>query len=61
VIDVHSCSYYCTKPQCIEAQRNELRDYVLPIYQAVFDDEPTLNTTMRQTMKIAEEKIRGNK
>lgn len=25
----HSCSYYCTKPECIEAQRNELRDMFL--------------------------------
>jgi hypothetical protein len=24
--DVHSCSYYCDNPKCIEAQRNELRD-----------------------------------
>jgi hypothetical protein len=24
--DVHSCSYYCHIPECIEAQRNELRD-----------------------------------
>jgi hypothetical protein len=24
--DIHSCSYYCNRPACIEAQRNELRD-----------------------------------
>lgn len=23
---VHSCSYYCTRPECILSQRNELRD-----------------------------------
>ena len=23
---IHSCSYYCHKPECIKAQRNELRD-----------------------------------
>lgn len=22
----HSCSYYCERPECIKAQRNELRD-----------------------------------
>ena len=24
--DIHSCSYYCTRPECVLAQRNELRD-----------------------------------
>jgi hypothetical protein len=24
--DSHSCSYYCDKPACIKAQRDELRD-----------------------------------
>ena len=24
--DIHSCSYYCDKPQCIKAQRDELRE-----------------------------------
>jgi len=24
--DIHSCSYYCDKPECIKAQRDELRD-----------------------------------
>ena len=23
--DVHSCSYYCDRPECIKAQRDELR------------------------------------
>ena len=23
---IHSCSYYCRNPKCIEAQRDELRD-----------------------------------
>lgn len=23
---IHSCSYYCTRPECIKAQRDELRD-----------------------------------
>jgi len=27
--DIHSCGYYCTKPECIKAQRNELRDKLL--------------------------------
>ena len=24
--DVHSCSYYCTRPECVVKQRDELRD-----------------------------------
>jgi hypothetical protein len=24
--DIHSCSYYCDRPACIKAQRDELRD-----------------------------------
>ena len=24
--DIHSCSYYCDRPKCIKAQRDELRE-----------------------------------
>lgn len=24
--DIHSCSYYCDRPECIKAQRDELRE-----------------------------------
>lgn len=24
--NIHSCSYYCERPECIRAQRDELRD-----------------------------------
>ena len=24
--DIHSCSYYCTRPACVLSQRNEFRD-----------------------------------
>jgi hypothetical protein len=27
--DIHSCSYYCTRPACVLAQRDELRDKML--------------------------------
>lgn len=23
---IHTCSYYCTRPECVRAQRDELRD-----------------------------------
>lgn len=26
--DIHSCSYYCTRPACVLAQRDELREEV---------------------------------
>jgi len=28
VTDIHSCSYYCDRPECIKAQRDELREKV---------------------------------
>jgi hypothetical protein len=24
--DIHSCSYFCDRPECVKAQRDELRD-----------------------------------
>ena len=27
--DIHSCSYFCTRPACVLDQRNELRDKLL--------------------------------
>ena len=24
--DIHSCSYHCNRPECIKAQRDELRE-----------------------------------
>jgi hypothetical protein len=27
--DIHSCSYYCTRPACVLRQRDELRDKLL--------------------------------
>jgi hypothetical protein len=29
VNEIHSCGYFCDKPTCIKAQRNELRDKYL--------------------------------
>ena len=26
--DIHSCSYYCDRPECIKRQRDELREQV---------------------------------
>lgn len=31
--DVHSCGYHCILPQCIEAQRDELRERVAELHE----------------------------
>jgi len=33
--DIHSCSYYCTRPACVLAQRNEMRNASPPDHLAV--------------------------
>jgi hypothetical protein len=30
---IHSCSYFCDRPACVKAQRDELRDKQLKGYQ----------------------------
>ena len=38
--DIHSCSYYCDRPACIKAQRDELRDrFQVMQAQAEVDDK----------------------
>jgi hypothetical protein len=56
--DIHSCSYSCHRPQCIEAQRKELVAYAHDIYQAVTALEPKHNMTMRQVMEYAVTKLK---
>lgn len=43
MIELHSCSYYCEKPACIKAQRDEMRD-------ALFDQQ----TVAALQQKLAE-------
>jgi hypothetical protein len=33
--DIHSCSYYCTRPACVLRQRDELRDKWLSEREAI--------------------------
>jgi hypothetical protein len=42
--DIHSCGYYCHRPACIEAQRNELRDKLFEIRTS----ERSIQTSDRQ-------------
>ena len=45
--DLHTCSYYCNRPECIKAQRDELRakysalldDYEKMANQAIFNND----------------------
>ena len=49
--DMHSCSYYCDRPECIKRQRDELRERM----ERVERDTPTLvhlrNLAMRYTVE----------
>lgn len=36
---IHSCSYYCTRPECVLAQRDELRDRVMTVEAAVLAEK----------------------
>ena len=38
--DVHSCSYYCDRPECVKAQRDELRDRLMRPEQELVIDCP---------------------
>ena len=37
--EIHSCSYYCDRPDCIKAQRDELRDRLAQPEQEPVVDE----------------------
>ena len=37
--DIHSCSYYCTRPACVLRQRDELRDKLLAEPVAVLNEK----------------------
>lgn len=46
--DIHSCSYYCERPACVRAQRDELRDrFMLSTFGApeVLPPAPTCGCT----------------
>lgn len=32
--DIHTCSYHCTRPECVLAQRDELRDKLVGLVNA---------------------------
>ena len=55
---LHTCSYSCRKPMCIEAQRNELFSYTMDIYKAVQDADPKHRMTFKQVMEYAANRLK---
>ena len=49
--DIHSCSYHCDKPECIKAQRDELRDRLAQPEQG-----PT-KEKMTEALKLAQDAL----
>ena len=48
--DIHSCGYYCDRPACIVAQRNELRDKLFSKeWVGLTDEEVKILTTQNRT------------
>lgn len=59
--DIHSCSYSCHRPGCIERQRNELAGYAQEIYKAVREAYPTHRLTFKETMEYVVLKLKEKK
>ena len=45
--DLHSCSYYCDRPECIKAQRDELRAK----YVALHDQHAQFKTRLAEAIE----------
>ena len=56
--DLHTCSYSCQRPACIERQRNELFSYTMDIYKAVQGADPKHRMTFKQVMEFAANQLR---
>ena len=41
--DLHTCSYYCNRPECIKAQRDELRGKLFAM-NGMFGDKETIES-----------------
>jgi hypothetical protein len=56
--DLHTCSYSCQRPACIERQRNELFSYTMDIYKVVQGADPKHRMTFKQVMEYAANQLR---
>ena len=55
--EIHSCSYYCDRPECIKAQRDELLERLVSmtyreLMQQAFDAMSYGNTDEREAARI---------
>ena len=57
-IDIHTCSYYCDRPECIKAQRDELREKYMTRYAAMSEDYKALYASADQTARDNDFKTR---
>ena len=55
---LHTCSYSCQRPKCIEAQRNELFSYTMDIYKAVQGADPKHRMSFKGVMEYAANQLR---
>lgn len=61
--DTHSCSYHCTNPACIAAQRDELREKYFRLYlhhEAQQDVAPVTVAAFKQRLVEAIEQMPGD-
>ena len=56
--DLHTCSYYCHRPECIKAQRDELREKYMARYAALSEDYKALYASADQTARDNDFKTR---
>lgn len=59
--DIHSCSYYCTRPECVLQQRDELRDKLMkqqaePVHA---DDAMAIKFCEAMQEKLAKQRAKG--
>jgi hypothetical protein len=58
---IHSCSFYCQRPICAMAQRDELWQLLEKIYTAVNEAEPDNRWTFYQAIAYAVDKLKEKK
>lgn len=58
--DIHSCSYRCVRPACMNRQRMELWGYVQQIYETVKELEPNHRMTLEEVVAFAVDKLKAS-
>lgn len=60
--EIHSCSYFCNRPECIKAQRDELRDRLMrpeqePVGEMFLIDEATVELALEALHNVTEDYV----